>query len=45
MWMRKMGFKKPFEEGTAAREDHSVGFDELVLTSQGDISELNVISQ
>ena len=39
-----MGFKKPFEERTRAREDHSVGFYALVLTGQGYISELLVIS-
>ena len=40
-----MGFKKPFEERTTAREDKSVGFYALVFTGQSDISEVVIDSE
>ena len=40
-----MVFQKPFEEGTASRENHFVSFDALILAGQGDIGEVVVASQ
>ena len=40
-----MTFQQPFEEGATNREDHLASFETLILTSQGDISEVGVIPQ
>ena len=40
-----MSFQQFLEEGTTSRENHFVGLDALILTGQGDISEVGVSSQ
>ena len=40
-----MSFEQLFEEWTACREDHLVSLDTLILTGQGDISEVAVTSE
>ena len=40
-----MSFQQLLEEGTTSRENHFVGLDALILTGQGDISEVGVSSE
>ena len=40
-----MSFQQFLEEGTTSRENHFVGLDALILTGEGDISEVGVSSQ